>query len=233
MKVLIVEDERLSAARLEKLLANFPRIVVSGVAHDGMEAVHMIDELKPDAVFLDVELPEFNGFEVLKRATHRSRVIFTTAYDQYAVKAFEREGLDYLLKPVELHRLQVTIERLEKAAGEKRDKPRDMFPVKNGQDVLLVRSDDIFFFKSEDRYVFLYTADRRYPFDMNLKQLQDHLDPGKFVRIHRNTIIALDKVLSVKKWFLGELNIQMKDNDGSLLRVGKTYVKKVRSLLGI
>ncbi len=234
MRVLIVEDERLSAARLEKLLGNFPDVEVLAVASDGREAVDMIDAMRPDAVFLDVELPELDGFGVLRETTHGCPVVFTTAYDEFAVRAFEEEGIDYLLKPVELQRLKKAVARLRAAVKENSSERRaDIFPVKAGEDMHIVRREEIFFFRSEDRYVFLYTYDGRYFFDMNLRQLEDMLDPSKFLRIHRNTIVALDKIVSVKKWFLGELNIGLKDKEGTVLKAGKTYVKKVREVLGL
>jgi two-component system LytT family response regulator len=245
LRAAIVEDEPHARERLKDLLSALPEIEVVGEAGDGAQGVDLIDRLKPDLVLLDIEMPGFSGLEVLQRARHRPLVIFTTAYDQYAVPAFEANAVDYLLKPFTAERLRQALARVRErrpldaallAALRQRLQPReylDVFAVKNGEEILLIPESKVFFFSAEDKYVFLHTAGRRFFYDATLKELESRLDPEHFLRIHKGAIVAVRQVRKLKKNLMGDLQVVMGDDKATLLRVGRSFLAAVRARFGL
>jgi two-component system LytT family response regulator len=209
---LIADDEPLARQRLSALLADIPWIAIVGEAADGTEAIRAIDELKPELIFLDVVMPGCTGIEVLSRITHRPNVVFTTAYDRYAVAAFEARALDYLLKPFGRKRLVATLDRIrESMTANTSDTPVSLDTIERGRaalepsaplDWLFVRErgrvtpvnvQHVVRFEGSDDYVTIHTAERQLLATLKLADLERML-PSNFVRIHRSHIVNLAMV---------------------------------------
>jgi DNA-binding LytR/AlgR family response regulator len=244
INTLIVEDEQHSLERLRDLLQGFKELRLIDTATDGLSAIKKIDGLKPDLVFLDIQMPGANGFEVLDRVTHRPMVIFVTAYDEYAIKAFEENAVDYILKPSSKERIAAAVERaiqrsqridtqllesLRNALKEKKYMKR--FAVKQGDEILIIPETDVFYFQAESKYIFLYTFNRRYFFEMTLKELEKSLDPALFCRVHKSTIVSLEKVRKLKKWFKSEYIIQLNDEKKSKIKVSRNFMSVLKQKL--
>jgi two-component system, LytTR family, response regulator len=244
LRTVIVEDEPHARERLKDLLAGMNEIELVAEAGDGAQAVEVIDRLQPDLVFLDIEMPGFSGLEVLQRLQHRPLVIFITAYDQYAMPAFEANAVDYLLKPFTAERLRQAVNRVRErrpldaallAALQQWLKPRDylhMFAVKNGEEILLVPEHEVFFFSAEDKYIFLHTVGRRFFYDATLKELENRLDPELFLRIHKNAIVAVKHVGKVKRSLMGDFQAVLGNDKATTLRIGRSFLAAVKKRLG-
>jgi two-component system LytT family response regulator len=241
-RALIVEDERISRERLGELLEHVEWIECVGQAADGITAVRMIDEMRPDLVFLDIEMPGMTGIDVLSRITHNPAIVFTTAYDRYAVTAFELEALDYLLKPFGAKRLAATLERVRKnldgrseaplaerarAAIESREPFSRIFVRDRGR-IIPIAVDGIDRLEAEDDYVGVHTAGKRYLVYLTMSEFEARLDPQRFVRIHRSHIVNLDKVAAFLPEDGGRLSIEMKD--GTKLTASRTRARELRHL---
>jgi two-component system LytT family response regulator len=240
-RALIVEDERISRERLRELLDQIEWIECVGEAADGIAAVRMIDELRPDLVFLDIEMPGMTGIEVLSRITHDPAIVFTTAYDRYAVTAFELEALDYLLKPFGAKRLAATLERVKKAldggetsvgeraraALESREPFSRIFVRDRGR-IIPIAVDGIDRLEAEDDYVGVHSGGKRYLVYLTMSEFEARLDPQRFVRIHRSHIVNLDKVAAFLPEDGGRLSIEMKD--GTKLSASRTRARELRHL---
>jgi len=246
IRTLLVEDERNSLERLKDLLAEQTEVEIVGEAGDGLEAIHLIDELEPELVFLDIQMPGATGFEVLERIRAQPLVIFMTAYDEYAIKAFEANALDYILKPSTVERVGEAVARalerrqvldsrlldsLRAAVGRSRYMQR--FAVSRADEILIIPVEEVYFFRAEDKCVLLYTHDADHFVEMTLKALEDRLDPERFCRIHKSHIVALDKVRLIRRWFHGDLFVQLEDARKSRLRVGRSYRDELRRQLAI
>lgn len=236
IKTFLVEDEPLSMDRLKELLTRFPDVEIVGEAKDGNSAIEKIDALKPELILLDIQMPGQSGFEVLNQMNHSPHVVFVTAYDQYALKAFEENAVDYILKPVSQDRLRKTIDRVL-ALNRKLDKDLIQslqeavlrkefirrFTVGQGDEILIFADNDVFYFTSEDKYTFLSTFNKRFIYDMTLKELETSLDPAVFCRIHKAFIINMTKIIKIKKWFQKDLIVYLSDTDHSRLKVSRRF----------
>ena len=183
LRTVIVEDEAPSRERLKSMLLEFDDIELVGEAYDGPDGVKLIDKIKPDLAFLDIQLPVFTSIEILQKIKHHPLIIFITAYDEYAIKAFEVNAVDYLLKPTTRERLQEAIHRARQHHPKFQDilsvmegildKKRfsDRFTVKIGDEILLIPTEDILWFHAEDKYVFIHTYDQKYLIDETLKNV--------------------------------------------------------------
>jgi two-component system LytT family response regulator len=234
--VLVIDDEPLARQRLKRLLKVHENIVILGEAANGAEGLQQIKDLNPDLIFLDIEMPVYNGFEMLSRLTNPPKVIFTTAYDQYAVKAFEEESVDYLLKPIEQERLAKAVMKLQNKQEPayviplellmkqlNRKKEIKSLTVKIGDRIILVKLQELAFIDAEDKYVFLNTTDgKRHLTDFTLAALQDKL-PDEFVRISRSMIIHTELIKEIRKSFNGTFFFLMSDAQGSKLNSTRGY----------
>jgi len=234
--VLLIDDEPLARQRLRRLLKEHDHINIIGEAGNGAEGLKQIEELNPDLIFLDIEMPVYNGFDMLSRLNDPPKVIFTTAYDQYAVKAFEEESVDYLLKPIEAERLAKAVLRLQQRQDaayvipvellmKQLNKKKEIksLTVKIGDRIILVKLQELAFIQAEDKYVFLNTTDgKRHLTDFTLAVLQDKL-PEEFVRISRSTIIHSELIREIRKSFNGTLVFIMNDSEGSKLNSSRSY----------
>jgi two-component system LytT family response regulator len=241
-RALIVEDEPIARKRLCELLDRVDWIECVGQAGNGVAAVRMIEELQPDLLFLDIEMPGMTGIEVLRTIKHNPAVIFTTAYDRYAVAAFELEAIDYLLKPFGEKRLGAALERVKKhlpadgdfpvaerarLALERPDKFSRIFVRDRGR-ILPIAVDTIDRLEAEDDYVGVHANGRRYLVYLGMAEFEARLDPQRFVRIHRSHIVNIDKVAALLPEDGGRLTIEMKD--GTRLAASRTRSRELRHL---
>ncbi|HEY1342165.1 MAG TPA: LytTR family DNA-binding domain-containing protein, partial [Bryobacteraceae bacterium] len=207
MKALIVDDERLARLELRRLLAAHPEVEVAGEARDGQEALALIPKLAPDVVFLDIQMPGMSGFDLLERIDDVPQVIFTTAFDEFAIRAFEVNALDYLLKPVAPARLAAALARV-------RPRPEagrlDQVFVRDGDRCWIVRLPDIFLLESEGNYTRLYFASERPLIRRSLNSLEEQLDPVVFFRAGCKEILNLKWIDKVDIGVSGGLTVMLR-----------------------
>ena len=195
MKAIIVDDERLARVELRRLLAEHPEIEIAGEARDGEEALRLVGTVHPDLIFLDVQMPGMTGFELLERLDQVPRVIFTTGYDQYAIKAFEVNALDYLMKPIAPARLAEALSRLRPAGSMTGSRTRlDQVFVRDGERCWILRLEDVFLMESEGNYTRLYFGSEKPLIRRSLSALEQQLDPTRFFRANRRQIVNLRSV---------------------------------------
>ncbi len=250
LKTLIVDDEAPARSRLRKLLAAHPRIEIAGEAADGVEAVAMIGQLTPDLVFLDVQMPGLTGFEVLQALPKDAPlplVIFATAYDQYALEAFEANAVSYLLKPINRERLAQAVERASKLASnesrsaDERDRirravnaaapPLEQIVARRRDRFVLLRLNQIFCFEVENGVVRARTEDDSYWTDYQINDLEARLPDPPFFRAHRSVIVNLSKVKEIAPFLKSSYLIVMNDRQASEIQVSERQSKKLRQLL--
>ncbi|MDP3684493.1 MAG: response regulator [Ignavibacteria bacterium] len=239
MKAIIVDDERLARTELRRLLAPFKEIEIIAEAVNAKDAAEKITQLNPDLLFLDIQMPGKNGFELLEELESAPEVIFTTAYDEYALKAFEFNALDYLLKPIEPHRLEDAIKRVtSKAKVEKfvtTDKQyltaEDQVFVKDGDRCWFVKLSEIRLFESEGNYARLYFNDFKPLILRTLNSLDDRLDPRTFFRANRKHIVNLKWIDNIEPWLNGGLLVKLKG--GQKVEVSRRQSVKFRDMLSL
>jgi two-component system LytT family response regulator len=250
IRTLIVDDEALARERLRALLAPEPDLEIIGECADGAGAVEAIERDQPDLLFLDVQMPELDGFGVLEaaRPARPPAVIFTTAFSQHALKAFEVHALDYLLKPFDRERLQVALgraraqlrqaqagalnEKLNALLTEMRPQPQkvDRLVVKTGGRVMLVRTADVDWIESADNYVSLHVGPETHLLRETMAALEARLDPKHFMRISRSTIVNLERVKELQPMFHGDYAVILRN--GTRLSLSRSYRDKLQHLLG-
>lgn len=206
MKALIVDDERLARQELKRLLSAHPEIEIAGEARDAFEARKLVDESNPGLIFLDIQMPEQDGFEFLASLEETPLVIFTTAYDEYAIRAFEVNAIDYLLKPVSPERLAAALGKLPRRKPER----RQIF-VKDGERCWFVNLSDVILFESEGNYTRLYFNGNRPLAPRSLNYLEERLDPSIFFRASRKHILNLKRIASMDPWANGGFLVKLKD----------------------
>ncbi|MEM1122814.1 MAG: LytTR family DNA-binding domain-containing protein [Bacteroidota bacterium] len=250
---IIIDDENPAPIRLKRLLTTFAdKITIIGEADCGIEAIHQVEELRPDVLFLDVQMPDMTGFEVLAKLTYQPLVIFTTAYEQYAIKAFENYSVDYLVKPFGAARFERAVQKLEKFGSKKTAQaPTDFkkleqlfkslkpikksftFPVKVGDKILLIDYKNIHYFQAEDKYVRVFVKDgKSYLGDWSLGKLVVEL-PEDFVRVHRSYIINKSSIGTIQKYFKGKFVLTLNDTKKTAITTGSTYSDEVKQLLAL
>lgn len=221
MKALIIDDERLARKELTNLLQEYPEIDIVGEAVNAEDAIEKIAELKPDLLFLDIQMPGKTGFELLQSLDNVPEVIFTTAYDEYALKAFDFNALDYLLKPIEPDRLKEAITKLLRrpiseenvAINEKKLGPNDRVFVKDGDKCWFVKLENIRLFESDGNYIKIYFDNFKPMIHKSLNALDERLDDRAFFRASRKHIINLTWVESIESWFNGGLMVVLRGGD--------------------
>jgi len=251
IRALIVEDEPLARRTLREIIADVPWLECVGEAETGPRAVQMIDTLTPDLVFLDIEMPELNGLQVLDRISHEPAVIFTTAYDRYAVSAFELEALDYLLKPFGRERCLAALERARRmipvngrgGPGEASSAPplverarsvmADSGPltrlfVRDRERIVPVAAAEIERLEAADDYVEVRTKSRSYLVYLTLNDFERRLDPERFIRVHRAHIVNLDFVKQLVPFDGSRMQVEMRD--GTKILASRARSKELRQL---
>jgi two-component system, LytTR family, response regulator len=256
MSALIVDDEQLARDELSYLLKAVPEIEVVGQGKNGVEAIHLIRELGPQIVFLDVQMPGLDGFGVIKKLIEKkSRMpvfVFATAYDQYAVHAFEVNALDYLLKPISRPRLEKAIVKARHAvetndpAREKLDKlvelfeqhptphPRTKLVVKSAGRLHLVDAEDVIYATIEDGVISIVTRDLEGQSNFRtVEELQSSLDPQTFWRVHRSFLININRIKEVVPWFKSSFQLKMDDRKQTEIPVSRAQTHKLREILNL
>lgn len=236
---ILVDDEELARDLLKEFLEPHDDINIIAEAGKGKEAVQLINEMKPDLVFLDVQMPGMDGFEVIEKLEHNPAIIFSTAYDQYALKAFEKNAVDYLLKPLDQSRLNRAVERIRERVGEDNDlkslleslkSAEDAYPnslfVQKSEKYLNLNIEDITYLEASGDYTVVSTSDDQFLSSSGISRVESKLNPEKFIRIHRSTIINLDHLKEIEKHFNGGLVVTMKN--GKKFSVSRTYTKKIK-----
>jgi len=238
---LIVDDEPLARAGLRDMLDAVEWVTCVGEAANGPAAVQALDTLRPELVFLDIQMPGLLGTDVLRRVTHRPFVVFTTAYAQHAVTAFELGALDYLLKPFGPDRLAATLERVKAAIGEPtphpaldrlsealRQGPMSRLFVRTGGAIVPVPVTDVGWFEARGDYVAAHAGPSRHLVHLSLNRLETRLDPKRFVRVHRTHIVNLDHVKTFQR--LGKDRLVAELKDGTQLPVSRQRARELRGL---
>jgi two-component system, LytTR family, response regulator len=235
IRVLVVDDEPLARSNLTVLLRRDPEIEVVRECGSGMEALEEIRSLKPDLVFLDVQMPECDGFDVLEMLGRDlpPAVIFVTAYDQYALRAFEAGALDYLLKPFDNARFERALGRAREKIAHGRDPARAIacFTVKSAGQVAFLKASEIDWIEAADYYSCLHVGARTHLLRRSMSELDEELDQSIFCMIHRSTIVRLDRVRSLKLNESGEYDVLL--DNGTKLRLSRRYRKELQSRLGV
>ena len=237
---LIADDEPLARQKLRELVAEVPWMECVGEAADGFEALRQVDGVRPDVLFLDIQMPGLSGLEVLARATHVPTVVFTTAYDRYAVAAFELQALDYLLKPFGRRRFLAAIERVREAVAQREGAPaleraREALQpgryltrlfVRDRGRIVPVRVTDIQRLEARDDYVAVYVGGGRHLVHMPMSEFARRLDPERFLQVHRSHIVNLDHVQALVPFDGSRLQVEMRD--GAKIMASRTRSKHLR-----
>jgi two-component system LytT family response regulator len=244
INAIIIDDEPLARSLLRGYLKEIQEVKVLGEYENGFAGLKAIHELKPDLIFLDIQMPKLNGFEMLELLDEIPKVIFITAYDQYAVKAFERNAVDYLLKPYSQERLRAAVEKagnLQQAPASEapvkeliRDHQEsieliDRVAVKTGTKIRIIYIDEIRYLESQDDYVMIYTEDGKYLKQNTMKYFEKHLPPKSFVRVHRSYIVKLDFVAQIELYERDSYIIKLKNQQ--TIPVSKAGYNRLRDTL--
>ena len=255
LRAYIVDDEPLALKRLRRMLKETGRVEVVGAATDPAEGLKFLLAEAVDVLFLDIRMPGLSGFELLARLPVQPLVIFTTAYDEYALKAFEVNSIDYLLKPVEVRKLERALEKLELIrdrggsfemraqlqtllaglASGFSSSPRQAERIcsRKGERIQFIELDQITHFFSQDRLTYAATESRNYVVDQTLTELEQKLSTKGFVRIHRATLLNLQSADELHRWFGGRMLVRLKNKRGTDLTVARDHVKALKERLGL
>jgi len=249
IRTLVVDDEELARDRIQALLAEQPDVEIVGVCADGPSAVEAIDRTQPDLVFLDVQMPGMDGFEVIDNVDQSAMpaVVFVTAHDAHALRAFEIHALDFLLKPFDQTRFEKALDRarghlsrgqtggldprlvslLEELHEERKYSERLI--VKSGGRVFFVRTEEIDWVEASGNYVKIHTKAEAHLLRESMKNMEAKLDPKIFVRIHRSAIVNIDRIKELEPWFHGEYIVIMRD--GTRLTASRVFSDRLSALI--
>lgn len=236
LKTLIVDDEPLAIERMQVICAALPRIAVIGTARDGQAALTAIEQLQPDLVLLDMTMPELDGLSVarvLTRLAVKPMVVFVTAHDNFAVEAFDLDAVDYVLKPVTAERLERAVARAAVRRGERAAGGGDWlseFWVPYRSELLRIAAADVDRIDAERDYVRLHVGDRSYLLLQTVSGLEARLDPDRFIRLHRSTILRRDRIAGLRHDGLGVWSAEL--SDGTTVRIGRTYLARAKAMAG-
>lgn len=227
IRVIIVEDEAPARLKLNMQLQQLEGVSVIAECDDAVNAISEINALKPDLVFLDIELGQLSGFDVLEAISQPCHVIFTTAYSQYAVKAFEKRALDYLLKPFDLNRLREALVRVVMPHEQRSDESSGQLIAKAGDKMNVLQASDIYFVSSVQGISMAQCLERDYHLDLSLEALSHQL-PAAFLRVHRNCIVNTKLISQIEKWHNGTFLLRFKDLTATVTtsRSGAVAIKK-------
>jgi two-component system LytT family response regulator len=246
MRTLIVDDEAPARERLKRLLADIEGVELIGEAEGGVQAVEMIERERPDLVLLDIQMPGLDGFGVIEALEDPPLVIFVTAYDEYAIRAFEVNALDYLLKPFSRERLEKAVRRAQEALTEEQDFAMRLGPlleslatqgryltrlaVRDRDRIRVLDVDEMDWIDVEDEQVMVHVGDRAYLIRRTLTELEARLDPAHFFRAHRSAIVNLSRVKEVIPWFKGSHKLRL--TTGAEVDLSRARARALRKILG-
>lgn len=251
LRIVLVDDEPLARARARRMLGELGGAEVVGEAGSANEALRVIAGTRPDLVLLDVQMPGDDGFALLAKLDPRPAVVFVTAYDQYAVRAFEENAVDYLLKPFRAARLADALARARRELAQPAELSRrleellaavgpgartsawlDRFTVRLGQKQLIVKAADVLWFGAEDKLVFAATESSKHYVNFTLDELERRLDPARFARVHRSAIANLDRATALRPGFAGTWRLQLDDPQRTEVPVSRARARLLRARLG-
>lgn len=237
-KVFIVDDESAGRKLIREFLQDYPELILLGEANNGVDAVKEINRFKPDLVFLDVQMPGLTGFEVLTHLEELPKVIFSTAYDQYALKAFEVHAVDYLLKPYTKDRFRTAVERLDedmKGLGAlteslhlKPSRYPSKFLVQKGRKMINLSLEEVQWIEAYGDYCKLHSRDEHYLSNSGISILEERLDPNRFLRVHRSHILNLDAIAEVEKYGKG---YQARMQNGDKVKVSRSFTEQLKKYM--
>jgi two-component system, LytTR family, response regulator len=250
IRVLIVDDEPLARGVLREMLQSDPAVAIVGECANGKEAIQAIQETDPDLLFLDIQMPEMGGFEVLdaldkEQAPH---LVFVTAYDQYAVRAFEVHALDYILKPFDRERFEASWQRAKAEVLRERNgqveqkilslledlkagnKYLERLVIKSSGRIYFLETNEIDWIQAEGNYVSVHIGKKAHLLRETISSLESQLDPKKFLRIHRSAIVRIDRIKELQPWFHGEYHVVL--HDGTELTLSRNYRDRLQEALG-
>ncbi|MCW1382210.1 LytTR family DNA-binding domain-containing protein [Novosphingobium sp. KCTC 2891] len=244
MRTLIVDDEPLAVERMQILCARIPALQVVGTASDGGQALRLVTALAPDLVLLDMTMPEVDGLSVARALAdqpQRPGVVFVTAHDHFAVEAFDLDAVDYVLKPVAQERLERAVERAQERVTARRAAPEqpasapgsawiEEFWVPHRSELVRIAASDLDRIDAERDYVRLHVGERSYLMLHTIQGLENRLDPERFIRLHRSTIVRRDRIAGLRHDGLGVWSAELAD--GTMLRIGRTFLSKVKGMAG-
>jgi len=243
-KAIIVEDESLARDLVRNYLSTQKNIELIGEFADGFSGLKAINELKPDIVFLDVQMPKLTGLELLELVEGNPHIIFTTAYDEYAINAFDLNAVDYLLKPFSKERfdkaLDKVFQKIENSSSTNvsqlkvhvsEGKMLDKIVVKSNNNIHVIPLDEVFFIESEDDYVMIHTTKGKHLKHQTMKFYEENLDASKFIRIHRSYIVRISEINKIEKY--GKDTYQVVLKNGTDLKVSRSRYQELKTMLGI
>jgi two-component system, LytTR family, response regulator len=244
IKTLIIDDEPLAIEIVKEYLSDFPQFEIVRICQNGFEGLKAIQEINPDLIFLDVQMPKLNGFELLELIENPPHIIFTTAFDQYAVKAFDSHAIDYLLKPFSKERFTMAIQRFLQFRQKKdsleglinsEDSPhpetieRVVLKVKN--EIKIIPIKDVRYMEANDDYVNIYTAEGKFLKNKTLSFFDKKLDPNQFVRVHRSYIVKVGEISKLEPYEKEGYLVRLRS--GESIPVSKSGMPRLKSVLGI
>lgn len=244
MKAIIIEDEALARELIKNYLKDQPDIEIIGECENGFEGIKAISELKPDLVFLDIQMPKLNGFEMLELIDNPPEIIFITAHNEYAIRAFEMNAVDYLLKPYSQYRLvaavQKAIAKLTTGSNDHGIKVNQLIQhslseklerivVKTGTKIKVIPVDKVIFLEAQDDYVMIYTQEGKYLKQGTMKYYEDHLDTSEFIRVHRSYIVKIDTVAQLEPYTKDNYILRL--TNGNSVKVSRNGIKMLRDKL--
>jgi two-component system LytT family response regulator len=257
LRAYLVDDEPLAIERLQRLLGSFQNLRIAGSATDPAQALEFLTANSIDILFLDIQMPGMNGFELLSRLPEQPLVIFTTAFDEYALRAFEVNSIDYLLKPVEAEQLERALTKLNRLQqtprpdwqrnpdlpallkqlaaslkGGQLDYPHRIAS-RVGERISFLDLDAVTHFVAQDKLTYAVVGGHRHSVDQTIVELERRLDPARFLRIHRSALVNVDCIHEVNSWFAGKVVLTLKDAQHTQLPVARDRVRILKSRLGI
>lgn len=253
----LVDDEPLALRRLERMLRERGQLEIAGACSDPVRALQEIELLAPDLLFLDIQMPELTGFDLLQGLSCQPLVVFTTAYDQYALRAFEVNSIDYLLKPIEEAHLDRALTKIERVIGGEAPRPEfnellrqvrtallaapagqeaarlERLPSRTGDRIHLIEVSRVTHFFAEEKLTFAATSEKNWVIDRTIAELEERLDPLRFLRVHRSSIVNLDYVDELFNWFGGRMILRLKDPKKTEISVSRERLKLLKDRLGV
>lgn len=243
IKAIIIEDEELGRELIKNYLKDQEKVEIIMECENGFEGIKAIQELKPDLVFLDIQMPKLNGFEMLEILDEKPEIIFTTAYNQYAIQAFELNAIDYLMKPFSkerlidaldkaIHRIQTYqphTEKINRLIQQPLDEIIERIVVKSNSKIHVIPVDKIRYLEAQDDYVMIYTTESKHLKQATMKYFEEHLNPKDFMRVHRSYIIRLDQVVQLEPY--GKDSYVAKLKDGPSVKISKSGFKTLKEKL--
>lgn len=238
IKTLIIDDEPLAASIVQEYLSSFPEFELIEICQDGFQGMKAIMAHQPDLIFLDVQMPKISGFEMLELLDEPPAVIFTTAFDEYALKAFDSKAIDYLLKPFSKERFSQAINRfleqsprLDPEMINQLSEKSNRLVVKVKNEIKIIAIQDVYYFEAEDDYIAIHVKEGKFLKKMTMKSLEEALEPSKFARVHRSFMVNLNEVTQIEPY--ERENFLVKLRNGKQVPVSKSGYSRLRQVLGL